>query len=126
MGAGLRAALNPLEDTYVTLGSSGSWRSFEGEMLGRTLSSSLHVYNQSLNHQTLAASLTYDSVFEGEDLPAQLTLGEDNGLRGYPAREFSGTRRVRLNLENRIDTGLDLLSLHLGLVTFFDSSWIGD
>jgi outer membrane protein assembly factor BamA len=65
-------------------------------------------------------------VFEGEDLPIELTLGEDNGLRGYPAREFSGTRRLRFNLEDRIDTGLEVRTVRFGLVPFFDAAWIGD
>ena len=56
----------------------------------------------------------------------ELTLGEDNGLRGYPAREFSGSRRVRFNFEDRIDTGLEFRTVRLGLVPFFDTAWIGD
>jgi hemolysin activation/secretion protein len=35
---------------------------------------------------------------EGEQ---QVLLGGNSGLRGYNPREFSGTKRIRLNLESR-------------------------
>ena len=50
--------------------------------------------------QTLAAQITTDMQFglEGEQ---QVLLGGNNGLRGYDPRQFSGTKRIRLNLESR-------------------------
>jgi hypothetical protein len=69
---------------------------------------------------------TRDVAAERQDLVPQLTLGEDNGLRGCPAREFSGIRYARLNLENRIDTGLEVLSVRLGAAAFCDVGWMHD
>ena len=50
--------------------------------------------------QTLAAQISAEMQFglEGEQ---QVLLGGNNGLRGYDPRQFSGTKRIRLNLENR-------------------------
>ena len=122
----LRTALEPADDWLVTLTARGTARWYAGTAEGWTASASLHAYQRSLDNQTLAASVTYDEVFENEDLPLRLSLGEDNGLRGYPAREFAGTKQLRCNFEDRIDTGLELYSLHIGVVPFCDVGWIGD
>jgi hypothetical protein len=119
-----RTAIKPVTDTYLTLESSGTARWYGGETKGWRFSGAAHAFQTSLPRQTLAASLTLDAAVETQDLQPQFTLGEDNGLRGYPAREFAGTRFVRLNLEDRIDTGLDVLSVHVGVAVFFDSGWV--
>lgn len=124
--AGLRSSHEVLEETFLTLSGTGSLRWYAGESQGYAANAALHAYHLGFERQTLAASLSFDRVFEGADLPVELTLGEDNGLRGYPAREFSGSRRVRFNFEDRIDTGLEFRTVRLGLVPFFDTAWIGD
>ncbi len=50
--------------------------------------------------QTLAARISAEMQFglEGEQ---QVLLGGNSGLRGYDPRQFSGTKRIRLNLESR-------------------------
>ena len=50
--------------------------------------------------QTLAAQLSTTMQFglKGE---RQVLLGGSSGLRGYAPRQFSGTKRIRLNLESR-------------------------
>jgi hypothetical protein len=123
--AELRAAAEWLPDTWVTLAATGDSRWYAGDATGWTASAAVHAFQQSLARQTLALSLAYDEVFEGENLPLQLNLGEDSGLRGYPAREFAGTERYRLNLEDRVDLGVSWSSFHLGLVAFYDAGWIG-
>lgn len=123
--ASVRTAGAPAPDTFVTLAVGGDLRTYAGDTQGSSFSGALHGYHFAARRHTLAASLAYDEALEREDLPAQLTLGEDNGLRGYPAREFSGTRRVRLNVEDRIDTGLEYRSVHLGVVLFADAGWVG-
>ncbi|HEU4420381.1 MAG TPA: hypothetical protein VFT55_15705 [Planctomycetota bacterium] len=124
LGAGVRIATQPLAETYVTFAGEGSV-AWGGDGLhtwnGRF---ALHAYQMSLRPQTLCASLTYDFAGETRDPVPQLTLGEDNGLRGYPAREFAGSRFTRLNLEDRIDTGIEVLSVRLGLVAFADAGWV--
>lgn len=124
----VRIAAAPLPDTWVTAEASGAARL--DARFRRGLSSSaraaLHAYQKSLPRQTLAASVTYDAADESLDATPQFTLAEDNGLRGYPAREFGGRQRLRINLEDRIDTGAELLSFRLGLVAFFDAGAVHD
>lgn len=50
--------------------------------------------------QTLAARISTNMQFglEGEQ---QVFLDESSGLRGYDPRQFSGTKRIRLNVESR-------------------------
>ena len=122
---GARTAFAPTQSSYITGTASGTLRQSAGRAVGWSASTSLHGY-QLFSAHTLAGSLTYDQVFESENLLVELTLGEDNGLRGYPAREFSGERRIRLNLEERFDTGLEFSSLELGLVGFFDAGWVAE
>ena len=51
----------------------------------------------------------------------ELLLGGDNGLRGYPLRYQSGTRRVLLTLEERLYTDLYYFQLfRIGAAAFFD------
>ena len=121
-----RLALEAAGDTYLTLELGGAARGRAGSAEGWNASAALHAFHQLNRRNTLALSLTYDEVFEGENLPRQLNLGEDNGLRGYPAREFAGRERYRLNLEDRLDTGLSFSSFHIGLVAFYDVGWISD
>ncbi len=51
--------------------------------------------------QTLAARISAEMQFglAGEQ---QVLLGGNSGLRGYDPRQFSGTKRIRLNLESRM------------------------
>jgi outer membrane protein assembly factor BamA len=63
------------------------------------------------------------------ELPDLLLLGGDNGLRGYPLRYQSGTRRVVLTLEERFYTDLFVWQLfRIGGAAFFDvgRAWGGD
>ena len=124
LGAGVRIAAQPLRETYVTFAGHGT-AAFGGDGLHTWNGSlALHAYEMSLPRQTLCGSLTYDFAGETQDPVPQLTLGEDNGLRGYPAREFAGSRFCRLNLEDRIDTGIEVLSVRVGLVAFTDAGWV--
>ncbi len=122
----LRTAAESLPETFLTFEAATDARfgSTGREELHARLA--LHAFQMSLPAQTLAASLTWESVEELQDLAPQLTLGEDNGLRGYPAREFDGTRVARLNLEDRIDTGAELWTFRLGLAAFCDVGWVHD
>ena len=50
--------------------------------------------------QTLAARISTEMQF-GLEGQQQVLLGGNSGLRGYDPRQFSGTKRIRLNLESR-------------------------
>ena len=51
--------------------------------------------------QTLAALISTNQQF-GLGGERQVLLGGNSGLRGYDLRQFSGTKRVRLNVESRM------------------------
>lgn len=86
----------------------------------------LKLFNQSIKGHTLAGRISYITSDRGSDLPTQYTLGENNGLRGYATRQFSGSSRLRINLEDRIYSGWQVGALDVGLLTFIDAGWAGD
>ncbi|MBL8728175.1 MAG: BamA/TamA family outer membrane protein [Planctomycetes bacterium] len=119
-------AAEPIANLFTNVGVRGSLREDGGEAVGWNTVLSARAFAMVAELHTLAANATFDAVEETQDLPVELTLGEDGGLRGYPTREFAGTRRLRGNLEHRFDTGIELATLHLGLVAFFDAGWVSD
>ena len=123
---GYRRAHTAGEAGLWTLSLQGTGRFDGSDAVGWSASGALHGYYLGRPGQTWAASLSFDQAVEDQGLPVQLTLGEDNGLRGYPSREFEGDRRLRFNLENRIQTDWRFRSVHLGVVPFFDAGWIGE
>jgi outer membrane protein assembly factor BamA len=73
--------------------------------------------------QTLAANLSM-TLTRNIDAPFQISLGEDEGLRGYTFKSFNGQNRVLFNLEDRVFTPLDFHIVAIGLVTFFDAGYV--
>jgi hypothetical protein len=74
------------------------------------------------------ASLNGDALSK-PDVADSLLLGGDNGLRGYPLRYQSGTRRALFTLEERHYTDLYFFQLfRVGAAAFFDMgrAWGGD
>lgn len=81
---------------------------------------SLLYYNKLLPRQTIAlhARLDYGSKLE---ISQQFVLGGNSGLRGYPARQFNGTKRLQVNFEDRIFSDVSILTVALGGVLFWDA-----
>lgn len=123
---GLGVTGEPVGDVFTNVGARGAIRQEDGETVGWTATGQARAFAMLHDRHTLAASAVFDAVEETQDAVRELTLGEDNGLRGYRARLLSGTRRVRCNLEHRFDTGLDVATVRVGLVAFHDVGWIGD
>ena len=121
----LTLAAEPLGSLYTNLGLHGGARWDDGDAAGWYAGGFARAFVLAAGGNTLAANLVFDATEETQDLPAELTLGEDNGLRGYRARLLSGTRRLRANLEHRFDTGIELATFRLGLVAFHDAGWMG-
>jgi hypothetical protein len=119
-------AAEPVANLFTNVGMRGTVREDAGKAVGWDTMLSARAFAMVAELHTLAAGATFDAIEETQDLPVELTLGEDGGLRGYPTREFAGSRRLRCNLEHRFDTGLEIATLHLGLVAFFDAGWVGD
>jgi hypothetical protein len=58
------------------------------------------------------------------DPEVQLRLGAESGLRGYPVRQFNGTRSLLLSVEGRWFLADDVLRLvSLGVASFVDSGF---
>ena len=119
-------AFEPLHDTFVSIAANGRGRMDEDELQGWAVGFDLTAYELALRPHTLAAHLSFNEAYEGEGLPIQLTLGEDQGLRGYPAQEFTGERVMTLNFEDRIDLEARIGTVEFGAVVFFDVGWIED
>jgi hypothetical protein len=90
---------------------------FEKDTIG---SLRLQYYNKLLRRQTLAFNLEFDYGIDLEQ-SRQFILGGETGLRGYPAREFTGAKRVLINLEDRVFTSWNLLTVAFGGVVFVDA-----
>jgi outer membrane protein assembly factor BamA len=55
---------------------------------------------------------------------SQFLLGGDTNLRGFNAREFSGDKKLVMNLESRLFSSVDILSLAFGGVLFLDAGHV--
>jgi outer membrane protein assembly factor BamA len=74
-----------------------------------------------VGRHTLAFSFATD-YGDRFDRDRQLTLGADNGLRGYKARAFTGDRLLLINAEDRIHLVDDLFKIvSFGMAFFFDA-----
>ncbi|MFQ5605090.1 MAG: BamA/TamA family outer membrane protein [bacterium] len=83
----------------------------------------LKYYNKLLPHQTLALNFEMDYAIDFE-VPRPFLLGGDSGLRGFPAREFTGDKRMLFNFEDRLFSSLNILTVALGGVLFFDAGHV--
>lgn len=121
-----RAAVSPVESGYLTFESDVGARTEAGSLRAWGGDAALHGFALGLPAQTLAFSVRAARAESNQGIRPQLTLGEDNGLRGYPARYFASDRLAVLNFEDRIDIGIELWSIHVGLVAFADVGFIPD
>lgn len=74
--------------------------------------------------QSLVAGLAYDYRYVADDLYIPLTLGGDNGLRGYDAFSFTGNKRLLINLEHRLKFNIKSNKHAIGQVIFIDGGMI--
>lgn len=85
-------------------------------------SADLQYYNQALPRQTLALRAAYDHGWRPD--AEGLTLGENNGLRGFSNDQFAGSRRFILNAEDRVFFAHEVLNLlSLGGAVFYDAGY---
>lgn len=92
------------------------------EIVRNTVTLASARYYHTFSKHTVATRL---ATKIGNDLDAsrQFTLGADSGLRGYPARQFTGEKLMLLNLEDRQFWGKVSLGIKidLGTVVFIDA-----
>ena len=85
-------------------------------------------YQRRGRHVVYYAAVSGDAV-NNPDLPGPLTIGGDNGLRGYPLRYQAGERRVLFTAEARGYTDWYPFRLfRVGAAVFYDSgrAWTGE
>ncbi len=111
---------------YLNIAIGSSLRIGDDEIDAWSVSTAATAFHTRSRDHTIAGRLIYESSFDRFGLQSQQTLGESNGLRGYPAREFNGEQKLLLNLEYRFRTQLNYASIEIGGLTFFDTGWVGD
>ena len=112
--------------TYLTTQLSAFARYASGDRRAWHNKGEIHLFRKTGTRGLFAANLNYEEQQELDELPPQMTLGEDNGLRGYPSRQFTGRKRARINIEHRTDLDREVFTFKLGGVVFADAGWIGD
>jgi outer membrane protein assembly factor BamA len=100
----------------------------DGQVRRQRIGAQAQYYLPQSRHRLFYASASADHLTRPE-LPDTLMLGADNGLRGYPLRYQSGTRRALFTVEERFYTDLYVWQLfRVGGALFFDvgRAWGGD
>lgn len=94
-----------------------------GQTLERTTNARLSFVSSRIKNQTLTGKVSF-SHLDFQQPFAKLFLDETAGLRGYSFRELVGTRRLLINLENRIFSNFRFLTFRIGGALFFDTGKI--
>lgn len=97
---------------------------FTGNSSNNTVwSTNIQHFFRFTERQTLAAHAAWDKGINLDEDDV-FVLGEENGLRAYKNKQFSGDQRFLFNLENRAFFVEDVLHLiSLGGTAFFDSGY---
>jgi len=112
------ADLRPGQSVFGSVSASG--RVEDGQLVNGMLSAEGRFYWATSARSKFFAGVSGAAV-EQLDQELQLTLGGDNGLRGYPLRYQAGTSRALLTLEQRYYTKWYPFRLfHVGAAAFFD------
>lgn len=112
------ADLRPGMSLFGSMSASGRIES--GELVNGLLGAAGRFYWATSKRSKFFASVA-GAAAEQLDPELQLTLGGDNGLRGYPLRYQAGTSRALLTLEQRYYTRWYPFRLfHVGAAAFFD------
>lgn len=113
-----RLVLDEASITELKLGVSGRWEQ-AGVRNGKLSLSARHSIRQSVNVRTMVGLQADVGTRLDADQP--LTLGGDNGLRGYPLRYQAGSGRALLTLEQRMFTDwYPFRLMRVGAAAFFD------
>lgn len=86
----------------------------------------LNSYWLGAQRHKFATRLQYDSHYVADSFAITRAIGEETGLRGYANNTDSGTKRVIINLEDRILSDWQYATIRLGFITFYDVAWVAD
>ena len=92
------------------------------EVVRNTIVTASARYYKKFSRHTVATRLSTKLGYE-LDSSKQFSLGANSGLRGYPARQFTGERQLLMNLEDRQFWGSVSIGpkIEVGTVLFVDS-----
>jgi hypothetical protein len=116
------------EGRRLIAAASLSGRRSDGQPQQQRAGAQAQYYGPQSPHWLFFASGALD-LLAHPDPAESLQLGGDNGLRGYPLRYQSGTRRALFTVEERFYTDIYLWQLfRIGGAAFFDAgrAWGGD
>lgn len=116
------------DDTLLMASLRGGVQHSEGAWRKLRLGAQGQVFQPHGPHRLTYASLALDALARPDPLET-LLLGGDSGLRGYPVRYQSGTRRALVTLEERYYTDWYLWQLfRFGFAAYVDAgrAWGGD
>ena len=120
--------IEPWRGLTMVMAGQLSGQLSEGRLRRQRLGGQAQAYLPRSAHRLFYAALSADLVARPQPHD-ELLLGGDNGLRGYPLRYQSGTRRLLLTLEERFYTDVHVWQLfRIGGAAFFDvgRAWGGD
>jgi outer membrane protein assembly factor BamA len=118
----------PARDQTLITSAALSGQAVGGQLRRQRLGAQAQYYLHQSKSWLFFASASAD-LLTLPDAAETLLLGGDNGLRGYPLRYQSGTRRALFTLEERFYTDLYVWQLfRVGGAAFFDAgrAWGGD
>lgn len=111
---------------YLSSKLNTSVRLLEDEIQQSQISLTMNGYWLGAERHKLAARIMYDNNYVIDSFPIASFIGEDTGLRGYANNTDSGTKRLLVNLEDRILTEWEYATIRLGLIGFYDIAWVAD
>ncbi len=111
----------PRDWLLIGTGISAKSRTFMSDQ--KSLNTSMYVHNYVFlpKRQSFVVGVAYDYSYTLDDLYLPIFLGEDTGLRGYPAFSITGNKRLLINVEHRWIFPWQTQNTTWGQVVFFDS-----
>ena len=125
--ASLSNGFDVTKDSFVQSNVHTSGRHAE-QAENQSLGAAARYYHRRGRHLVYYAALSADA-YDNPDVPGPLTIGGDEGLRGYPLRYQAGERRVLATLEARAYSDWYPFRLfRVGGAVFYDTgrAWHGE
>jgi outer membrane protein assembly factor BamA len=126
-GASVTNGFDVTQDSFVQTSLYTSGRHAE-QAENEALGAAARYYNRRGRHLVYYAALSADA-YDNPDIPGPLTIGGDEGLRGYPLRYQAGERRVLASFEARAYSDWYPFRLfRVGGAVFYDTgrAWHGE
>ena len=126
--ASVSGGLDVTRDSFMLANVSTGGRYADGGSENQSLGGSARYYHRQGRHLLYYGAVSADVVHD-PDAPSALLLGGDNGLRGYPLRYQSGTKRALMTLEARAYSDwYPFRLIRVGAAVFYDvgRAWGGE